>query len=117
MVQWFSFVAPSSQDAPRRRSPSPSVDASSPSHVSNSIESSGCESPPLVPSTVTEGDASRAGGSSADGSVDSGRATKREGSVVWRLPDGSWHPRNIYSDTDDSRGNDVFDSVDSARLA
>ena len=41
----------------RRRSLSPYDDVSSSSHVSNSIKTSGCDSPPSVPSTVPEGDA------------------------------------------------------------
>ena len=90
---------------------------SSPSHVPNSVESSDCESPPSVLTTVSEGDACNAGGSSVDGSVESGRATRKVRSLVWRLLDGSRHPRNIYSDSGDALRNDDFDCVDFARRA
>ena len=66
---------------------------------------------------MPEGEASGAGGSSEDGNVESGRATRREGSEVWRFLDNSRHTRNIYSDTDAFRGSDDFDTVDSARRA
>ena len=89
--------------------------ASSPSHVSNSIESNDYNTPSSVPSTVPEGPTDDEGGSSRDGSVESGRATKREGSVVWRLPSGSWHPRNIFNVSGDSHDFDCVDSIDPAR--
>ena len=41
VVQWFSFIAPPGQDIP-----SSVVVISSPSHVSNSVEPSDCESSP-----------------------------------------------------------------------
>ncbi len=102
VIQWFSFVPPTCQDSPS----SSDVNISSPSHVSNSAESNDIESPPSVPSTVSLGHANSAGRSPRNGSVESGRDTKREGSVVWRFPDGSRRPRNIYSDSDDSPSND-----------
>jgi hypothetical protein len=55
------------------------------------------------------------GGSSTDGSVESGRATRREGSTVWRLPGGTWHPRNIYNVSGDPNDCDRADSFDPAR--
>jgi hypothetical protein len=98
IVQWFSFVTPPppSQDALQRRSLSPFVDASPPSHVSNSVDTRSFDSPPLVPSSVPEGDVYEAGEGTEGGSFESGRATKPEVSAVWRFSDGSWHPRNNY---------------------
>ncbi len=108
MVQWFNFVL---------RSLSLSSDhvASSPSHVSNSIESSDRDSPSSVPSTVPEGPADWDEGSSRDGSVETGRAAKREDNAVWRLPNGSMHPRNIYNVSGDTHDFDCVDSIDPAR--
>ena len=39
-------------------------------------------------------------GTPVDGSVESGRAERGIQDGIWRLPDGSWHPRNIYNDLD-----------------
>jgi hypothetical protein len=39
-------------------------------------------------------------GKPTDGSVESGRAERGFHDSLWRLPDGSWHPRNIYNDLD-----------------
>jgi hypothetical protein len=36
-----------------------------------------------------------------NGSIESGRAVRHAHDGIWRLPDGSWHPRNIYSDSGD----------------
>ena len=63
--------------------------ASSPSHVSNSVESIDYDTLSLVPSTMPECLADDEGGSSEDGNVEIGRATRKEGSAVWRLPSGS----------------------------
>ena len=115
VVKWFSFAPPTSQGTLRSPIHSSDYVAISPSHVSNSIESSGYDTPSSVPSTVPEGPSDSAGGSSEDGIVESGRATKRKGNAVWRLLDGSWHPRNIYNVSDDPRDIDALDSADSAR--
>ena len=106
VVQWFSFVD---------RSPSASsvLVSGSPSHVSNSVESSDYDTPSTVPSTVPASPS--ANGSSSDGSVESGRATRREGSTVWRFPGGSWHPRNIYNVPGTSNDCDSADDIDPAR--
>ena len=108
VVQWFSFV-------PISPSMSSVYVASSPSHVSNSIESNDYDTPFSVPSTVPEGPADWDEGSSGDGSVESGRATRREDIAIWRLPNGSRHPRNIYNDSGDTYDFDYVDYIDPAR--
>ena len=65
VVQWFSFV-------PKSPSQYSDLSASSPSHVSNSYDSSDNDTPSSVPSTVPEGLADWDEGSSGDGSVESG---------------------------------------------
>ena len=108
VVQWFSFVP---------RSPSLSSDhvASSPSHFSNSIKSHDFDTPSSVPSTVPEGPADCKEGSFGDGRVESGRATRREGSAVSRLPSGYRHPRNIYNVSGDTHDFECVDSFEPAR--
>jgi len=39
-------------------------------------------------------------GTPINGSVESGRAVRGAHDGVWRLPDGSRHPRNLYNDLD-----------------
>ena len=79
VVQWFSFVPP--------EIPSPELSsdyiASSPSHISDSFGTSRDDSPPSVPNTVPEGVSNGTGGSTEDGSIESGRPTRREGSAIW----------------------------------
>ncbi len=78
VVQWFSSADHSSNQVPIR-SPSlyPDYVASSPSHVSNSIQSSDNDSPPSVPSTVPEVDAEREGDTTDEGNVESSMVTKQ----------------------------------------
>ena len=98
VVQWFSFAL--------LEIPSPelssNVVASSPSHISDSFSSRGDDSPPSVPGSVPEGGSEGSGGGFEDGSIESGRATRQNGSAIWRFPDGYRHPRNIYNDSVDT---------------
>jgi len=84
-------------DDPAGPASQPSSKSSDPSHVSASVVSSSFDEPSSVPSTVPEGDPE---GQPADGSVESGRAERGIQDGIWRLLDGSWHPRNIYNDLD-----------------
>ena len=82
--------------------------SSGPSHISASIVSSSYDTPSSVPPTEPQ---TSTDGTPINGSVESGRATRAAGDGVWRLPDGSWHPRNIYSDSSD----DDYDNAASHR--
>ena len=113
-VQWFSFTV---QRRPASSSPSPDrvpehgrdpsgSSVEGPSHISNSVETDIYDSPPSVPSTVPAIDPDSPRPPSPS-SAESGRASRWEredGSRdnVWRFPDGSRHPRNIYNDLDTS---------------
>ncbi len=77
---------------------------SGPSHISASIASSSYDTPSSVPPTEPKASTD---GTPINGSVESGRAARAAGDGVWRLPDGSWHPRNIYSDSSDDDYDDA----------
>ncbi len=64
---------------------------------------------------MPDGESEESSGFSEEESIESERDTKREGSSVWRFPDGSRHPRNIYFDSDDSPKIGAPDSADYAR--
>jgi len=133
VVQWFNFTTPRASppiehdfkeftmsDAPHswdnglgvhdhwvedpsRPASQPSSRSSDSSHVSASIESNSYDTPPSVPSTEPEAGNER---TPVNGSVESGRAVRHAHDGIWRLPDGSCHPRNIYSDSGDDDEHD-----------
>ena len=95
------------EDPDRSPSPPPGGDDDSPSHISNSVTSTGSGTPTSVPSTVPQVDSGR---TPDNWSVESGRPTRCPTDGRWRYPDGSLHPLNIYDGSDYDSDDDNFES-------
>ena len=81
-------------DDPSRQFSSGSFD---PRLISGSIDSRNYETPSSVPTSVPKVDPEE---TLVNGSVESGRVVRGTLDGIWRLPDGSKHPRNLYNDLD-----------------
>ena len=68
-----------------------------PNHISAFVETITYHTPSPVPNTMPEVDPKR---SPVSRSVESGRAERWAYDGIWRLPNGTRRPRNIYNDPD-----------------